>query len=798
MTDLAAPLPIDDALPALRAALAAHARARCWSPRPAPARRRASRWRCSTSPGRRASACSLLEPRRLAARAAAARMAATLGEKVGETIGLRVRLQSLVSARTRIEVVTEGVFTRMILDDPALEGVAAVLFDEFHERSLDADLGLALALDAQAALARGPAPSRHVGDARRRAGARAPRRRAADRKRGPRLSRRDPLCRARSARRGSRTRSRASTLEALVSETGSMLVFLPGQGEIRRVAEMLEARIRRPDVDIAPLYGAMDPARPGSRRRACAAGAAQDRARDLDRRDVADHRGRARRGRQRPHARAALRARHRPDAARDGARLARQRRPAARPRRPRRAGRLLPPVGGGGERRPSGPTPRRKSSRPTSPASCSTAPSGARPIRRGSPSSIRRRAARSPRRARCSASIGAIDAEGRITDEGRAIARLALPPRLARMVVDAARAGEARTAAEVAVVLTERGLGGDAVDLDDPARSLPPRPLAARRGRAAAGARTGAEGGEALTPGPSRRTTRLPTSGRGERPFSRLREKAAGESRTRSAPISRRRSSPPPIPTASPMARGKRGEFLMANGRAAALEPHERARRRAVSRDRRGRGRAASARILLAAPLTPRRDRGGRRRRDRDGGRARLRPRLRFAEGPPPPAARRARPRRADARRPAGRAKRARARARRPRARRSARLPWSKALTAMARPGHASCAAPRARPGRTSRTRASPKTRTGSRPFSSARRASTRSARTISPRRCAPCCRGTSRAGSTRRRRPISWRRPARPRRSTTRPRAARRSRCACRSCSASASTPPSPAGAFR
>src|ERR1700689_3636649 len=88
----------------------------------------------------------------LAARAAAARMAASLGEKVGETVGLRVRLQSLVSKRTRIEVVTEGVFARMILDDPALEGVAGVLFDEFHERSLDADLGLALALDAQGAL----------------------------------------------------------------------------------------------------------------------------------------------------------------------------------------------------------------------------------------------------------------------------------------------------------------------------------------------------------------------------------------------------------------------------------------------------------------------------------------------------------------------------------------------------------------------------------------------------------------------------------------------------------------------
>ena len=94
----------------------------------------------------------VLEPRRLAARAAAERMAATFKESVGETVGLRVRFGSKVSRKTRIEVVTEGVFARMILDDPSLEGVAAVLFDEFHERSLDADLGLALALDVQQGL----------------------------------------------------------------------------------------------------------------------------------------------------------------------------------------------------------------------------------------------------------------------------------------------------------------------------------------------------------------------------------------------------------------------------------------------------------------------------------------------------------------------------------------------------------------------------------------------------------------------------------------------------------------------
>src|SRR4029079_9315001 len=94
----------------------------------------------------------VLEPRRIAARASAERMAKTLGERVGETVGYRVRFGSKVSRRTRIEVVTEGIFTRQILDDPELSGIDAVLFDEFHERSLDADLGLALARDVQQGL----------------------------------------------------------------------------------------------------------------------------------------------------------------------------------------------------------------------------------------------------------------------------------------------------------------------------------------------------------------------------------------------------------------------------------------------------------------------------------------------------------------------------------------------------------------------------------------------------------------------------------------------------------------------
>ena len=124
----------------------------CSRPRPGPAKPRWCRWPCWKPLGARARKIIVLEPRRLAARAAATRMAQLLGEPVGQTVGYRMRLESKVSAKTRIEVVTEIILTRQLQDDPGLEGVAAVLFDEFHERSLQADLGLALALDAQQVL----------------------------------------------------------------------------------------------------------------------------------------------------------------------------------------------------------------------------------------------------------------------------------------------------------------------------------------------------------------------------------------------------------------------------------------------------------------------------------------------------------------------------------------------------------------------------------------------------------------------------------------------------------------------
>jgi ATP-dependent helicase HrpB len=206
--------------------------------------------------------------------------------------------------------------------------------------------------------------------------------------------------------------------------------------------------------------------------------------------------------------------------------------------------------------------------------------------------------------------IGAIDGEGRITDAGRAIARLALPPRLARMVIDAARAGDARTASEVAVLLTERGLGGDAVDLaarlaafhrDRSQRADDARRLA--RGLAAR-----AREGRALIPSPA------PAGGRGGRSLLPL----AGEGGGRSPPdeggigILLASAYPDRIAIAHRASKdarpstgyGKRGEFLMANGRAAAVEAHDPLAGEPFLAIGEVAGLAASARILLAAPLT--------------------------------------------------------------------------------------------------------------------------------------------------------------------------------------------------
>ena len=291
----------------------------------------------------------MLEPRRIAARASAERMAKTLGEPVGETVGYRVRFGSKISRATRIEVVTEGIFSRQILDDPELSGVAAVLFDEFHERSLDADLGLALARDAQTGLREdlrilvmsatldGARVAKLLGDA-------------------PVVAsegRAFPVETRYLGRKADAPLERQmadAIATALRADPGSVLAFLPGAAEIRRTQNFLGERVHDAAHRNRAAVRRARCRRAGSRDRAGAEGPAQGGAGDLDRGDLADHRGRAHRGRFRRGAGAALRAGYRADAAGNRARLARRGRSAPRPRRPHRARRLLPAVGRAADR----------------------------------------------------------------------------------------------------------------------------------------------------------------------------------------------------------------------------------------------------------------------------------------------------------------------------------------------------------------------------------------------------------------------------------------------------------------
>ncbi|MFT4178816.1 MAG: ATP-dependent helicase HrpB [Thermomonas sp.] len=213
----------------------------------------------------------MLEPRRVAARAAAGFMAKQLGEAVGETVGYRIRFENKVSAKTRIEVVTEGILTRMLQDDPLLEGVGALLFDEFHERHLAGDLGLALALDVQAGLRDDPGSS--PGQALRIVvmSATLDGERLATFLDAPRLSsagRSFPVEVAHfPARRDEALehQTRRAIEHALAAHPGDVLVFLPGQSEIGRVEALLSPspsgrgvgeRVRGGDDSTEPSSGA--------------------------------------------------------------------------------------------------------------------------------------------------------------------------------------------------------------------------------------------------------------------------------------------------------------------------------------------------------------------------------------------------------------------------------------------------------------------------------------------------------------------------------------------------------------
>jgi ATP-dependent helicase HrpB len=253
-------LPIDEVLPALREALATRHEAVLEAP-PGAGKTTRVPLALLNEPWLAGQTILMLEPRRLAARAAAERLASELGEKVGETVGYRIRLDSKVGPNTRIEVVTEGILTRRLQDDPALEGVGLLIFDEFHERSLDADLALALSLNGRE-LFRDDQPLKILLMSATLEGERlagllddAPILRSEGRMYPVAMRWGRPF------QPGEFIESRVvqTILDALNDETGSVLVFLPGQAEIRRVNQQLaDALGESTQVLLCPLHGELD------------------------------------------------------------------------------------------------------------------------------------------------------------------------------------------------------------------------------------------------------------------------------------------------------------------------------------------------------------------------------------------------------------------------------------------------------------------------------------------------------------------------------------------------------------
>jgi ATP-dependent helicase HrpB len=406
----------------------------------------------------------VLEPRRIAARASAERMAHNIGERVGETVGYRVRFGSKVSRATRIEVVTEGIFSRQILDDPELTGVAAVLFDEFHERSLDADLGLALARDAQTGLRDdlrilvmsatldGARVAKLLGDA-------------------PVIASEGRAFPVETRYLGRKAdapleRQMADAIAmALRADPGSVLAFLPGAAEIRRTQNFLSERVHDASVEVVPLFGALDAAvqdraiapAPKGRRKVVLATSIAETSLTIEGVRIVVDSGVARVPR------------YEPDIGLTRLETVRASRAAVDQRRGR-AGRTEPGVCYRLWDEPQTASlaaytqPEILSADLSSlvldlaqwgvsdPASLAFLDAPPAPALKEARTLLRE--------------LGALDADGRITEEGKSLRALALPPRLARMIVDSHRLGAGGEAAEIAAVLTERGLGGDSVDLD--------------------------------------------------------------------------------------------------------------------------------------------------------------------------------------------------------------------------------------------------------------------------------------------------------------------------------------------
>jgi ATP-dependent helicase HrpB len=403
----------------------------------------------------------MLEPRRLAARAVAMRMAATLGESAGQTVGYRMRLETRVSGATRIEVVTEGVFTRMLQEDASLDGVAAVLFDEFHERNLHADLGLALALDAQ----------RHLAPELRLVAMSA----TLDTARVAELLGAAPVVEA-SGRAfpvevhylgkglptlpgGAEPVDAAVTravLRALRDSPGDVLVFLPGAGEIRRVESRLRDAELGNDVDLRPLYGDLPPDRqdaalapaPQGRRKVVLATNIAETSLTIDGVRVVVDSG--------------LERRNVFDPASGMSRLETQRiSRASADQRAGRAGRTAPGAcyrlwGEGAERTLAPFAPAEIASADLAPLALDLAVWGTDAAALSwldpPPAATLAGAHDLLRR------LGALDGSGRVTRHGRAMHDVAAHPRLAHMLLAAREHGAVAAAAELAALLSERDL----------------------------------------------------------------------------------------------------------------------------------------------------------------------------------------------------------------------------------------------------------------------------------------------------------------------------------------------------
>jgi ATP-dependent helicase HrpB len=572
------PLPIDAVLDDLARTLRSHNAAVLVAP-PGAGKTTRVPLALLDEPWARAKKIIVLEPRRIAARASADRMAKTLGERAGDTVGYRVRFGSKVSRATRIEVVTEGIFSRRILDDPELSGIAAVLFDEFHERSLDADLGLALARDAQTGLREdlrilvmsatlaGARVAKLLGDA-------------------PVVEsegRAFPVETRYLGRKPDMPLERQmadSIAQALRADAGSVLAFLPGAAEIRRTQNFLEERVRDAGTQIVPLFGALDasvqdraiaPAPKGTRKVVLATSIAETSLTIEGVRIVVDS------GLSRV-------PRYEPDIALTRLETVRASRAAVDQRRGR-AGRTEPGVCYRLWDEPQTAS-LAAYTQPeilsadlsslvldlaqwgvTDPATLSFLDPPPAPALKEAKSLLHE--------------LGALDADDRITAEGKKLRALALPPRLARMIVDSDRVGAGEQAAEIAAVLTERGLGGDSVDLDHRLDQF-------RRDRSqrASSARDMARRWAAQVSAPS-------PQGGGER------SAARGSEGGLSTGIMLAFAFPDRVAKN----RGN-GSFVLANGRGAAVEHTSALARAPYIAVGELTGTAAAGRILLAAPIT--------------------------------------------------------------------------------------------------------------------------------------------------------------------------------------------------